>query len=449
MFSMSTLSSTHCFYRTPEVIADLVSQYLGYDGGALLDPAVGDGSLVKPLAKLRIKRGTIWGIDVNESHILALSEEKLTWNTLLDYRFIAADFLDWKPESVTLQSEGGFFDRIVLNPPFRHRRGMLRKVGLPGAGVDQRYWVSIEAAFLLRAIELLKDNGRLVAVLPVSLIAGETYSWFRDYLLSAGRVRVVHEMPENCFKDIEGRVYVLCFDKGRDGGIVRLRDEFSEECKQLIIPADREVGVRFDFGYVRGTREFNKIKMSSKVEWVRLGELASVHRGKLASPGGKVSGMHSSDRHAGFWWGKPHHSVKSEVGESEIRAGDFLIQRVGRSCASTFGAVIDGIGVSCTDCVIIVRPGIEVEKTELLLAIRTILGLAEIRMLIEKGMGAKYLTGSGLKGLEIPLCAERRRPFPFELYAQAVLDKSFEKMLALEREYRLRLKSGARWQIAY
>ena len=70
-------------------------------------------------------------------------------------------------------------------------------------------FMPLEAAFLCRALELLADGGRLLAIVPCSVVMSESLQWLREELLSQGAIRFVHELPPRSFPGVDSRMYLL------------------------------------------------------------------------------------------------------------------------------------------------------------------------------------------------------------------------------------------------
>lgn len=121
---------THQFYPTLDRLADLAEELADIrEGHICLEPSAGNGALA---AKMPKETTTCVEISAMRCKVLASK----------GYKAIEADFLSWAAKY------SGRFDRIALNPPFANNRAKLH---------------------LQAAAGLLKDDGRLVAILPASM----------------------------------------------------------------------------------------------------------------------------------------------------------------------------------------------------------------------------------------------------------------------------------------
>ena len=137
---------THQFYPTPETVARDAVAIAGIgDADRVLEPSAGLGGLADLLPKDRTTC-----VEISDLHCKVLEAK--------GYRTDCCDFLKWAVCSDP-------FDRIVMNPPFADGRAL---------------------AHLRAAADLVATGGRIVAVLPASMVGkdllpGWNGSWSRVY----------------------------------------------------------------------------------------------------------------------------------------------------------------------------------------------------------------------------------------------------------------------------
>ena len=121
--------TSHQFYPTPDDVASYAVECADIQGGhKCLEPSAGTGSLARLMG---------FGVDCVE---ISAAYCKVLESLELDGAAIHnTDFLEWNPSSK--------WDRIVMNPPYSQGRAL---------------------AHLEKALSLLADGGRLVAILPSS-----------------------------------------------------------------------------------------------------------------------------------------------------------------------------------------------------------------------------------------------------------------------------------------
>src|SRR5882672_9099725 len=276
-------------HDTPIEIAHALAKHAPKQVSSILEPAVGAGALLEPFATRFEKSITrIVGIDIDSS-ALGLVRSKLG-GVANHFEPICEDFLQW---SAPDNGEGAkeLFDCVVMNPPFSGRRERLVSLDLadeaPGLG-SRICKVPIEVAFVLRAMKLLKAGGRLLAIVPSSLISSSSTAWIRKYLMTTGSIRYIHELPRFTFHRVEARVYLFVYERSKRSKTVLLCNH------DLALPMSMQVRVsnltplvRLDYGFHAALRSYLALRKSSrKVQWLPISALANVSRGSSPSPEG-------------------------------------------------------------------------------------------------------------------------------------------------------------------
>ncbi|GAA5156351.1 hypothetical protein GCM10023340_43930 [Nocardioides marinquilinus] len=186
-------TGTGSFYTPPRLVAWLLDQTLGRTHGArhphrrLLDPACGTGNvLVAALRRLGPDAaadvvGRLHGTDLDPVAV-AITRLRLRLAVpdvdpaVLERTVRVADGLGEHPDAP--------FDAVLGNPPFG---GRLRPRG-PLAATSPAPYTDTSAAFLLRAIDLVRPGGTVALVQPLSLLAARDAGPVRDAVRAAGAV---------------------------------------------------------------------------------------------------------------------------------------------------------------------------------------------------------------------------------------------------------------------
>lgn len=151
------------YYPTPEIIARMVVDMASIqDDDEMLEPSAGQGGLADFLPA---ERTTC--VEISQIHCKVLEGK--------GYSAICADFLAWKTDTL--------FSKIIMNPPFADSRA---------------------SDHVLRASELLKKDGRLVAVMPAS---------FRGKMVVPGFKHTWSEQNYSGFKNTGVSVVILAIEK--------------------------------------------------------------------------------------------------------------------------------------------------------------------------------------------------------------------------------------------
>ena len=409
-------------HETPHSVAAELAKHAPRHLETVLDPAVGTGALIAPLLqRFRNQNTLLHCIDIDGKVVNQLRKSP-TLQFPESATFVKADFLKW-----SCRYGCPTFDCVVMNPPFA--AGKLDLLRTSDFGFDDvNRSVPLEVAFTMKAVDLLNDKGRLLAVLPCSVVMAEKCQWLRDWLLANGAIRFIHELPPRSFPCVESRMYLLVFDKGKRSRKITLynHDLFAPEKLELPLKKGVEVN-RFDFGFHNAQINLKKLTMRSELGWKRLGDIAQVFRGSVASPQGPKTAVHSCDFKSGFWKRSARHRIRfCNMKDRRICLGDILVKRVGRECHLSFGKAIALSRLPCSDCLLVIRPNAREDSYRALFALQTLFSFDWAKSLIERGTGATYVGQEGLMELELPMGLHLIFPVEYKrfLKGQALLSSN-------------------------
>ena len=429
-------------HNTPADIARILSRHLPRRFASVLEPAVGNGVLLEPLmTRAKGRELRIVCVDT-DNDVLAQTAKALRRKHHANVECIHGDFLNWSGPRVSEDALG--FDCIIMNPPFSGRKEEWREIDLDAelAGSAMGLRCSpIEVAFVARAARLLRPHGRLLAILPGSVVGGESTRWLRTYMSSLGAFRYVRELPHRTFPEVEARTYLVIFEKGGQPGHITLCNHDLGGRHRLRIPRS-ELGpdMRLDYRYQWARARYGRLIDEVRQEWMRLADVASIFRGTADSPSGVAESVHTCDFRAGFWRAAARHAKRPQGQSTKaIRKGDILVKRVGRGCSESFGKGVGIVGMACTDCVFVIRPSRLYNSSKLLFAIRCFLSGGWAKGLLERGTGAAYLTEAGLAELLIPADLCERYTRYFERYRAGLSSKTFSEMQNVEKHVNSRM----------
>lgn len=160
-------------FWTPQWVAEAMVAYCLADGGeSIFDPAVGAGAFfiaAKYLAQKQRRKINLAGAELDRDALRQAASNGLSADDLS--QIVIGDFVLRPPDKR--------FTAIVANPPYiRHHRlssstkELLRalSVELIGEALDGR--AGLHIYFLLRALQLLSDGGRLAFIMPADTCEG-------------------------------------------------------------------------------------------------------------------------------------------------------------------------------------------------------------------------------------------------------------------------------------
>jgi len=187
-------------------------------GGRVIDPAAGDGALLRQAAQQGVSLENIYGIEVDPGLSHAGLADRVSLGDGL-----TGDF----PGIVD-----GSFDTVVANPPFGRCRAAMSEAqlerALAGAPREFEIWQSrgasgdvapgsgragrsvgrrgqlgsaaIEHLFVERALQLAKPGGLVVVIMPEGFLANARTQKARDWVISRAQVLAVIALPEAVFR---------------------------------------------------------------------------------------------------------------------------------------------------------------------------------------------------------------------------------------------------------
>lgn len=157
-------------FWTPDWVARAMITWL-LDGncGEIFDPAVGSGAFYTALKNLAENRQVeFYGIDIDD---VLLKEAKESGIFDLNSRIEVRDFIKNPPARL--------FPAIIANPPYiRHHRmtretkQILRQIGYKHTGVSIDGRAGMHVYFLIQALGLLSDDGKLAFIMPADTCEG-------------------------------------------------------------------------------------------------------------------------------------------------------------------------------------------------------------------------------------------------------------------------------------
>jgi len=420
-------------FDTPVEVAAVLARHARRRITRLLDPAVGTGILVRALAsRLKAGEGSALCID-KDAGVLGHCRRDLDTMPSIRARYLNANFLNWNAGQER-------FDCIIMNPPFDGTGSGRVKVRLSDPNRKGVFKIPVEAGFVLKAVKLLQSGGQLLAILPSSVIVGEALTWLRQQLMQEGRIRYVHELPHYTFRNVESRVYLMIFEKGKQCPFLRLsnHDLVRPHTIQLRSSA-LDSNMRLDFAFCSSTAHL--IAASSRkplLRWTPLGECVSITRGRGDSPHDLKSSVHTTDFGSDCWqFSKGPSEIARDASPRGIRYHDLLMKRVGRGVARTLMINNTHNNKRCSDCVIVLRPIQSLDPVKLLLAIRVLLESIIGPSLVERGTGARYITELALRSLRIPTELWRVDPSLFRRYRRLVEgDGNLSTIREIESKFR-------------
>jgi len=186
-------------YFTPEHVADFMIGLSSVSRNAkILEPACGEGIFLKLLEEKGYKNALGYEIDKT---LRAVAKSKILFES-----FVSADIKER-------------FDLIIGNPPYIRWKNLNQalKEELASNLLWQRYFNSLcdyLCIFVLKSIELLKENGELIFITPEYWINTKHAQILRNYLTKSGYfTNIIHFNETPIFDKVASSILIFKFIK--------------------------------------------------------------------------------------------------------------------------------------------------------------------------------------------------------------------------------------------
>lgn len=162
-------------YLAKFIVDRVISNFTKNNKVSILEPSVGDGVFLEALND-KCLNYKLTAVEINNDE-LKKAKGKCTSNNT---KFLNKDFLDYKPKNK--------YDLVIGNPPYV-KKTRLKKKQIEAAnkifvkeGILKSKFKNLWAAFLIKSVTLLKDDGILAFVLPTDLLQVKFADEIKSYL---------------------------------------------------------------------------------------------------------------------------------------------------------------------------------------------------------------------------------------------------------------------------
>lgn len=181
-----------CDVFTPDNISKIMSDFL-YKDGNILEPSVGDGQLLKFIDSSLYENIDIY--DIKKEYLDKIDDK----NNINKYH---EDFITKKIDIK--------YKNIILNPPYikiqdlseNYRKNIRDKWEIFKKGNIDIYY-----AFLIKCIELLHDDGIMVAITPNSYLYNKSSLLLREYFI---KNKLIHKIIDFKSEKVFDKVSTYC-----------------------------------------------------------------------------------------------------------------------------------------------------------------------------------------------------------------------------------------------
>jgi adenine-specific DNA-methyltransferase len=192
------MNSKISFVETPKEIAKLMVKLSTISKkGLVLDTGCGNGIFLEALREEGYKN--ILGIEIDE--------ELYKTCTSKGFNVILADFLKYQFK--------GKFDLIIGNPPYAHFNQLPEQVADNVRKIIGTSEGDIYYAFIIKSINLLKEGGELIYIVPYHFFYNTYAKVVREHILRNGKIEIIIDLDEiRLFKGENPETIIFKFKKG-------------------------------------------------------------------------------------------------------------------------------------------------------------------------------------------------------------------------------------------
>lgn len=216
-------------YFTPEAITTQIVRIIhaiGWVHGCVLEPSCGDGAFLTPISKIATtERLSVDAIELDDDSYEVAHKR---FGRVAGFVLSHGDFFDFYKDQ-----DQRAYDLILGNPPYiryqyltEEQRAEIGTI-LSENGMRVNKLVNAWVGFVVACMQLLKEGGHLVFVLPAELLQVKYSEDLREYLLRMCSKLTVITFEKLVFPEIEQEVVVLMVEKGAadpEMRIIRLTD---------------------------------------------------------------------------------------------------------------------------------------------------------------------------------------------------------------------------------
>lgn len=180
------------FYTTDNyIISYMVGLLQCNEGMSILEPCAGEGAFIEGLKTIS---------DVFNITAYEINHESVS---ILQSKYSDTSSIQIKQEDFLLPFQLSFnkFDRVIANPPYGAYQSPEKRKQLKN-DYPQLYAKETYGLFLIKAMELLKDNGRLVFIMPDTYLTLHMHEGLRKELLRKYEIESIVLFPSNFFPKV-------------------------------------------------------------------------------------------------------------------------------------------------------------------------------------------------------------------------------------------------------
>lgn len=386
-------------YFTPDKLAKYMINIIPDElVKSVIDLSMGECGLLEE-AKKRWENAVLYGADIDEALIKKMNERSPYIHTYLGDS-LSSDMRKWNEYDVIVR-EGGF-DLAIANPPFNFYDQ--KEVWLNG----ERVSLPIEMRFLLKYIDIVKEEGIICIILPYGFLSLDLYEKFRIEILSKVTILKIIKLFDHCFDKVDADTCLVIMRKNKRRKLKiqdRITIEYLSDKYDLVnrhIVWTSKVK-RWDLEYQRLLetdlscgKKFRKVPLHEYIKSCRRGKSITKNKDMISEKG--VRFIHTTDVKK-LYISNGCKQFVSDFGDyfknAVLHKDDIVIGRVGRRCIGKIGIISKNYPkMFFSDCLFAIEC-VDINAYYLTLFLASDIGQMQLKSLA-KGSCSKYLTREDL-----------------------------------------------------
>jgi phospholipid N-methyltransferase len=189
----------HGIFFTPDTVVNKIVDNLKINNNSkILEPSFGEGIFIDSIISANKKKDLeITGIELDK-HLFKNSSKK--YSNKKNVKIYNQNFLtDFHDDN---------FDLIIGNPPYGSKIEKKEFELLKSNKIFDNFGKEPAILFTLKAISLLKNHGRLIFILPSTILRVHSFLNFRNYLKSVSKINTITNLHQ-VFPDVGYETFVL------------------------------------------------------------------------------------------------------------------------------------------------------------------------------------------------------------------------------------------------
>lgn len=395
-------------YFTPFDLADFMVRLIpDCNINTVIDLSMGECGLLEA-AKKRWDDASYFGVDIDEA-LLSKIQEKSPYINMIAGDGLSNIVDTWDGFQSIIKTGG--FDVAIANPPFNYFDQSKVKVG-----DNKNLVLPIEIRFLLKYLDIVRNNGYICIILPYGFLSLDLYDELREYILKQATILKIIKIFDNCFERIDAGTCLMLLRK-KSVADMYVQENISIEyldsdylLKKGIIVNTPKGNSRLDLEYHQFKKAFNYVQRACEFPICSLEHyVVSCKRGRtitkkedlIVDKG--IRFLHTTDVKCLTISNRAPRYVSRNTAYFEgavAKSDNILIGRVGKACIGKIAIIPKNRAkVVISDCLFCLEIK-DIDPYYLTLYIASSYGQIQLKGLA-KGSCSKYITKKDLLKLKI------------------------------------------------